>query len=122
MLVVSTWTVSPRVFLAAFFSGTLTVVPSTIFSIPCCTPSPPTSLSWWIPGTAPILSTSSRNMMPCCAFCTSKLASLKQLAHHRLNVLTNIARHGESGAVADGEGNIEALGDGLSQQGLAASG
>ena len=37
-----TWTVSPRVFLAAFFSGTLTVVPSTIFSIPCCTPSPST--------------------------------------------------------------------------------
>ena len=35
-----TWTVSPRVFLAAFFSGTLTVVPSTIFNIPCCTPSP----------------------------------------------------------------------------------
>ena len=30
----------------------------------CCTPSPPTSLSWWMPGTLPILSTSSRNTMP----------------------------------------------------------
>lgn len=30
----------------------------------CWTPSPPTSLSWWIPGTLPILSTSSRNTIP----------------------------------------------------------
>lgn len=34
------------------------------FSMPCCTPSPPTSRSWWIPGTAPILSTSSKNTIP----------------------------------------------------------
>ena len=60
-----TCTVSPRVLRAEFFSGTLTVVPSTILSIPCWTPSPPTSLSWWIPGTAPILSTSSRKIIPC---------------------------------------------------------
>ena len=30
-------------------------------------------------------------------------------------------RHGEGGAVADGEGDVEALGDGLRQQGLPAS-
>lgn len=64
MFVVSTWIVSPRSFRGAFLSGTLTIVPSSIFSIPCWTPSPPTSRSWWIPGTAPILSTSSRNTIP----------------------------------------------------------
>lgn len=30
----------------------------------CWTPSPPTSRSWWIPGTLPILSTSSRKTIP----------------------------------------------------------
>lgn len=34
MLVVSTWTLSPRS-LREFFSGTFTIVPSSIFSIPC---------------------------------------------------------------------------------------
>lgn len=30
----------------------------------CWTPSPPTSRNWWMPGTLPILSTSSRKTMP----------------------------------------------------------
>lgn len=36
----------------------------TQYTLTCCTPSPPTSRNWWIPGTLPILSTSSRNTMP----------------------------------------------------------
>ena len=63
MLVVSTCTISPFN-LREFLSGTLTTVPSNIFKKPCCTPSPPTSRSWCIPGTLPILSTSSKNMIP----------------------------------------------------------
>ena len=63
MLVVSTCTASPLNFLV-LLSGTFTMVPSRSLSMPCCTPSPPTSLSWWMPGTEPILSTSSRNTMP----------------------------------------------------------
>ena len=118
--------------------------------------------------------TSSRKIMPCCAFCTSKFASwgvtklycapfeawgrgkieyfpghhLKKLAHNWLNVLANIAlykrmvvkvynsstieilnvaimitdRHGEGGAVTDGEGDVKTLGNGLRQQGLPTSG
>lgn len=91
ILVVSTWIVSPRSFRGEFLSGTLTIVPSSIFNIPCCTPSPknnnqpverkivnyipPTSRSWCIPGTAPILSTSSRKTIPICAFSTLNPAS-----------------------------------------------
>lgn len=44
--------------------GTCIVVPSRILSRPCCTPSPPTSLRWWKPGTQLILSTSSKNTIP----------------------------------------------------------
>ena len=45
-------------------SGMITCVPSRILSRSCCTPSPPTSLRWWNPGTQPILSTSLRKTMP----------------------------------------------------------
>ncbi len=65
MLEVSTCNVSPfPANLREFFSGMITCVPSRILSRPCCTPSPPTSLRWWNPGTQPILSTSSRKTMP----------------------------------------------------------
>ena len=65
MLEVSTCNVSPfPANLHEFFSGMITCVPSRILSRPCCTPSPPTSLRWWNPGTQPILSTSSRKTMP----------------------------------------------------------
>ena len=63
MFVVSTCITSPFNF-REFLSGTLTMVPSNILRNPCCTPSPPTSLSWWIPGTLPILSTSSKKIIP----------------------------------------------------------
>ena len=71
IFVVSTSTVFSFLLFRLFFSGHLTMVPSTIFNIPCWTPSPPTSRSWWIPGTAPILSSSSRKIIPCSAFATS---------------------------------------------------
>ena len=65
MLEVSTRNFSPfPANLCELFSGMITCVPSRILSRPCCTPSPPTSLRWWNPGTQPTLSTLLRKTMP----------------------------------------------------------
>ena len=65
MLEVSTRNFSPfPANLCELFPGMITCVPSRILSRPCCTPSPPTSLRWWNPGTQPTLSTLLRKTMP----------------------------------------------------------
>ena len=75
-----TWTKSPRGFLRPPFSGTLTTVPSSIFSNACCTPSPETSLVML--GFSPffaILSISSIYTIPVCAAATSNFAATSSL-------------------------------------------
>ena len=72
IFVVSTSIISAFGCLRPPCGGTLTIVPSISFSNACCTPSPDTSL---VIDTfsllRAILSTSSKNIIPCCALVTS---------------------------------------------------
>ena len=48
--------------------------------------------------------------------------NLQKLCDDALNVVAHVPRHGEGGAVADGEGNIETVCNRLSEQSFAGTG
>src|SRR5690606_13460284 len=50
------------------------------------------------------------------------IGGLEQLQQDVLDVLTHVARLGETGGVGDGEGHVELAGQGLGEEGLAAAG
>ena len=51
-----------------------------------------------------------------------EIRRLQELEDHVLHVLAHVARLGEGGGVGDGEGNVQHLGHGLGEEGLAAAG
>ena len=53
---------------------------------------------------------------------SSKFLNLEKLCNDALNVVTDVSCHGESGAVADRERNVQAVSDRLCQQRLAGTG
>ena len=123
MLVVSTWMYCCSGCLRPPWGGTLLTVPSSILSRACCTPSPETSrvMRDVLAGLGDLVDFVDIDDAALGRL-DVEIGGVQQLEEQVLDVLADVAGFGQGGGVADGEGDVEDLGEGAGQQGFAAAG